>query len=166
MRLIGGCVGAAVLGALLLVAVLAIAPQHAEVAADVYLLFAGGLVLLGLVIFTGRSGDAPGESLFDAARRPRLAPPRGLPELDRLTRELSLGTQSAFDYHFRLRPVLREIAEARLAARGLRLEDSEELFGPDAWELVRPDRPAPTDRHGPGADAAAVRQFVAALERI
>ena len=51
------------------------------------------------------------------------------------------------DAHTRLRPVLVEIAEARLVRRGLRLErDVEEarrLLGPAAWELVRPDRPAP-----------------------
>lgn len=166
MRLFGGIAGAAVMATLLLVATLAVLPDEAEVAADVYLIFLGGLALLGLVVLTSRSGDEAEESPFDAAHRPHRRPPAVLPELDRLGRELSLGTQSAFDFHVRLRPILREIAEARLAARGRRLEDAEELFGPDAWELVRPDRPLPADRHAPGADAAAVRRFVDALEKI
>jgi hypothetical protein len=165
MRLLGGIVTAAILATLVLVATLAVLPDHAEVAADVYLIFLGGLSLLGLVVLTGRSGERA-ESPFDEARRTRRRPPAMLPELDRLGRELSLGTQSAFDFHVRLRPVLREIAEARLAARGRRLEDAEELLGPDAWDLVRPDRPPPADRHAPGADSAAVRRFVDALEKI
>ena len=166
MRLLGGIIGAAVLATLLLVAALAALPDQAEVAADVYLIFLGGLALLGLVVLTGRSGDDPARSAFAAARRPRRLAPVVLPELERLERELSLGTQSAFDYHVRLRPVLQEIAEARLAARGRRLEDAEGLLGTEAGELVRPDRPAPSDRHGPGADPAAVRRFVDALEKI
>jgi hypothetical protein len=165
MRIFGGIAGAAILATLLLVATLAALPDRAEVAADVYLLFLGGLVLLGLVLMTGRSGDQV-QSPFDAARRPRRRPPTVLPELERLERELSLGTQSAFDYHVRLRPVLHEIAEARIAARGGRLEDAEALLGPDAWELVRPDRPPPKDRHAAGADPAAVRRLVDALEKI
>jgi hypothetical protein len=166
VRLFGGILGAALVATLLLVATLAILPDQAEVAADVYLIFLGGLVLLGLVILTGRSGDDAVESPFAVARRPRRRAPVVLPELDRLGRELSLGTQSAFDFHVRLRPVLREITEARLAARGRRLEDAEGLLGSEAWELVRPDRPAPTDHHAPGADLAAVHRFVDALEKI
>jgi hypothetical protein len=166
VRLFGGLAGAAVLATLVLVAALAVLPDQAEVAADVYLIFLGGLALLGLVVSTGRSGDAAAESPFAAVRRPRRRAPVVLPELDRLGRELSLGTQSAFDYHVRLRPVLCEIAEARLAARGRRLEEAEGLLGPEAWELIRPDRPPPTDRHAAGADPAAVRRFVDALEKI
>jgi hypothetical protein len=165
VRLFGGIASAALLATLLLVATLAVLPDQAEVAADVYLIFLGGLILLGLVVMTGRSGEKL-ESPFDEARRPHRRTAVVLPELDRLGRELSLGTQSAFDFHVRLRPVLREIAEARLAARGQRLEEAEELLGPDAWELVRPDLPPPTDRHAPGADPAAVRRFVDALEKI
>jgi hypothetical protein len=164
VRLFGGIGGAALLGTLVLVATLAAVPQRAEVAADVYLLFLGGLALLGLVVLTGRTGEDV-ESPFDASRRPRRPPPV-LPELERLERELSLGTQSAFDYHVRLRPVLTEIAEARLASRGSRLEDGESLLEPDAWDLIRPDRPPPTDRHAAGADPAAVRRLVDTLEKI
>jgi hypothetical protein len=165
VRIFGGIGGAAALGTVILIATLIVVPDRAEVAADVYLIFLGGLVLLGLVLLTGRSAEEV-ESPFDAAHRPRRRPPAVLPELDRLTRELSLGTQSAFDFHVRLRPVLREIADARLNARGRRLEDAEGLLGPEAWELVRPDRPSPADRHAPGADPEAVRRFVEALERL
>jgi hypothetical protein len=166
MRLFGGIAGAAVLATLLLVATLAVFPDEAEVAADVYLIFLGGLALLGLVVSTGRSGEDAPESPFAAVRRPRRQAPVVLPELDRLEREVWLGTQSAFDFHVRLRPVLCEIAEARLAARGRRLEDAEGLLGPEAWELIRPDRLPPADRHAPGAELVAVRRVVDAVEKI
>jgi hypothetical protein len=166
VRLVGGIAGAAVTGTLILVATLAVAAVRAELAVDVWLIFLGGLILLALAVLTGRSGDAHVESPFDAVRRPSRRAPEALPELERLERELALGTQSAFDFHARLRPVLHEIAEARLAARGRRLEDAERLLGPDAWNLVRPDRPPPVDRHAAGADPEAVRRFVDALERI
>lgn len=167
MRILGGLIAAALLATLFLVATLAALPHRAEVAADVYLIFLGGLALLGLVVLTGRSGDDPAKGAFAAARRPRRrAPPPVLPELDRLGRELSVGTQSAFDFHVRVRPALQEIAEARLAARGRRLEEAEGLLGPEAWELVRPDKPAPADRHAPGVDLASVHRFVDTLEKI
>ena len=39
-------------------------------------------------------------------------------------------------------------------------------FGPEAWELVRPDREPPVDRLGPGVRLADLRAAVHALERI
>jgi hypothetical protein len=166
MRLVWSIVILAVLGALVLVVALTVSPESAGGALDVFLLYLGGLTLLGLVVFTGRRGEQAGRSPFEEAKRPPRGEPGPLPELERITRALSLGTQSAFDFHFRLQPLLREIAEARLAARGRRLEDAERMLGSDAWELVRPARGLPEDRHGPGADPAAVSRLVAELEKI
>ena len=87
-------------------------------------------------------------------------------ELDRLERELTMANASAFDTHVRLRPVVREIVGVRLGARGLRLEDSEEVLGPELWELARDERPAPTDRHAPGTPAATLRRMVERLETL
>jgi hypothetical protein len=57
-----------------------------------------------------------------------------------------------------------EIAEARLARRGLRLdcdrEQGRRLMGPEAWELVRPDRPPPNGR----APGLAPRDLEAVLD--
>ena len=77
-----------------------------------------------------------------------------------------MANASAFDTHVRLRPVVREIVGVRLAARGLRLEDSEEVLGPELWELARDERPAPTDRHAPGISAAKLRRAVERLETL
>ena len=167
MRLVWSIVLLAVLGSFVLVAALTVSPESAGGALDVFLLYLGGLALLGLVVFTGRRGGDPlEESPFETAGRPVRQVPGPLPELERIARALSLGTQSAFDYHFRLQPLLREITEARLAARGRRLEDAERMLGSDAWELVRPSSGLPENRHGPGADPEAVRRLVEGLEKI
>jgi hypothetical protein len=166
VRFVWSIVILVVLGALALVAALTVSPESAGGAIDVFLLYVGGLVLLGLVVFTGRRGESRDPSPFEEARRPARPVPRPLPELERITRALSLGTQSAFDYHFRLQPLLREITETRLEARGRRLEDAERMLGSEAWELVRPPSGLPENRHGPGADPDAVRRLVEGLEKI
>ena len=118
---------------------------------DVYILVVGGLALLEVVMATRQAypraaKSALAEALERAAARPVATPP----ELERLERELTLGSSTAFDLHYRLRPTLREIADERLAARGLRLDGGgaavEEALGEELWELVRPDREPPPKR--------------------
>jgi len=86
-----------------------------------------------------------------------------------LVSAVGLGTQTAFDFHFRLRPVLVEIARGRLAARGIKLEDAaraRSVLGEEAWELLRPEREPPRDRNAPGLATDELGRLVAALERI
>ena len=94
-------------------------------------------------------------------RRPRRERTRALEELEHAV-DFSLGT--AFDVHYRLRPHLRRIAAHRLALRGVTLDGQPQraraLLGPDAWELVRPDRPDPEDRAARGLDLASIRRAV------
>jgi hypothetical protein len=77
---------------------------------------------------------------------------------------------SGWDAHTRLRPLLIEIAETRLARRGLRLEhdrpETRRLLGPIAWELLRPDRPPPEDRQAPGIGSHELEQILDALEAL
>src|SRR5262245_14705982 len=86
-------------------------------------------------------------------RSPPAAPPpppsRTTPnQLLRLERIVERAGENGVAAHTQLRPLLVEIAEARLRRRGLRLDEAgaADLLGPDAWELVRPDRPAPDER--------------------
>jgi hypothetical protein len=92
---------------------------------------------------------------------------RGLEELQHAV-EFSLST--AFDFHFRLRPHLVRIAHHRLAARGIHLEDqperAREVLGEEAWELLRPDRPAPQQRNSPGPELPRLRRLVERLDAI
>jgi hypothetical protein len=87
-----------------------------------------------------------------------------------MERQVGLARGSAGDVHDRLAPLLRDIARDRLATAGIDLDRdpgvAAEALGPDTWELVRPDRPRPSDRHGPGASPAAIRAAVTRLEEI
>jgi hypothetical protein len=78
---------------------------------------------------------------------------------------------SALTAHAYLRPVLVEIASRRLAARGHALDRMPEsvgrsLLGAPLWELVRPDRPFPEDRHGAGVSAHELRTLLEVLEEL
>ena len=65
--------------------------------------------------------------------------------------------RAPFDTHYRLRPLLRELAATRIAggtaSSSTPPEPRPRLLGPDAWELVRPDRPPPEDRPRPACRA-------------
>ena len=145
-------------------------PQQRVV--DGYLLFVGGLLLFGLVRATRQAGEGePTASPYERALRRRERAPARPGELAKLEREVALAAGSSFDLHFRLRPVLRDIAAHRLVTRrGLALDgDSPEvpaLLGDELWEVVRPDREPPDDRFGPGLPLARLRDAVERLERM
>jgi len=148
-----------------------IRPGDRSLVLDVYLLFTGGLVLVLLVAAAARALPRAGRSRFEQALRqlPRKsARPEGLLMLER---RVLLATETAFEVHYRLRPTLREVAAYRLSAhRGIDLDHDAEAaraaLGPEAWELVRPDRPPPPDRLARGRRLAELRAAVDALERI
>lgn len=133
------------------------------------------LAEIGLVALAGIAVAAILALLPDARparRRRRVAPapdrPDQLVALERLV--ISAGT-SAVQVHAYLRPVLVEIASRRLAARGQTLERlpdpaARALLGDRLWDLVRPDRPFPEDRHGPGVSAHELGAMLAVLERL
>jgi hypothetical protein len=138
---------------------------------DGYLLFVGGLLLLGLARTTSRAGGAEGRSLYESALRRRRPRPERLRELARLEREVSLGATHAFDFHVRVRPHLRAVAEHRLESRrGLRLDEGSpavrSLLGEEVWELLRPDLRPPEDRLGPGVPLPRMRAAVERLEAL
>jgi hypothetical protein len=102
------------------------------------------------------------------ARAPDLERPGQLVTLERL---VSMAGTSALQVHAYLRPVLVEIASYRLAGHGLALErmpdeTGRELLGNSLWEIIRPDRPFPEDRHGAGVSAEQLRTMLDQLERL
>jgi hypothetical protein len=146
-------------------------PGRFELELDIYILVVGGLALLEIVIATREAYPREQGSVLAAALEHETPGPLRPPELERLEREVTLGTSTAFDLHFRLRPALREVARERLAiARGLRLDgggsDVEEALGEELWELVRPDREPPACRYDPGLSREGVRRVVERLESI
>ena len=141
--------------------------------AEGVLLAVGGIAVLALV-------PRPARPLRPAPRRARPArgarlrrrsAPRSTPDLAGVDRLLALSVSSADDEHMRLRPLVADIARQRLADHtGVRLDGDPEVaaaaVGPSVWELVRPDRPRPSDRRGRGIAPAQLRRVVESLERI
>jgi hypothetical protein len=162
-------VGFGLLATLLTVIALVAAPDRRELILDVYVLGLGGIVVLRLVGLTRRR-LGPGErSEFDDALRPGRFESVRVAERDKLERELELGLQTAFDFHFRLRPTLVEIARNRLAGRGVSLDDeprAKAALGADVWELLRPDRDPPRERNAPSLSTDELGRLVAALESV
>ena len=165
-RLLGAWLFLTALAAIALGMARLLAPGWFELELDVFILFAGGLAIVDVVLLLRGSYPLEGEpAIVSALRRRPERPPRPA-QLERLERELTMASANAFDLHARLRPQLREIAALRLAARGVRLEDAERELEPELWELVRPDRKPPADRHAEGIPPAELRRAVDALEAL
>lgn len=158
---------AAAAGLVPVVVALVFLPGRRELAVDLYLLLIAAAAVYPLA--RGLAGAAPAAEPERTVRRRRVV--QRLPELERTERAVLLSASNAFDVHYRLRPILREIAAQRLATRrGLSLDEdlgaAREVVGEETWELVRPDREPPHLRHAAGLPAPQLREVVAALERI
>lgn len=149
---------------------LVLAPDRSALAIHIWL-----LVLLGLacvvLLHAIHNAYPVGNSPFLASLRTTSLRPERPPSLARTERELSMAGAAAFDVHFRLRPVLAELsAELLSTRRGIDLERSPErahaALGDEVWEIVRPDRPEPTERHASGLDEAQLGRIVTALEHV
>jgi hypothetical protein len=111
-----------------------------------------------------------GGPVFEPALRPRVETQVWPAQLVRLQHVLEWSAASDLDAHTRLRPVLVEIAEVRLARRGLQLDrdadKARRLLGPKAWALVRPDRPPPGSRDVPGIAPGDLDEILDSLEAL
>ena len=138
-------------------------PNLRNVTLHIYVFLLGGLLMLGIVAAAGDSVPRRLRSELDRALSEPGHREQPLQELEKTQREVTLATSSAYDLHFRLLPHLREIAQCRL-------ERSGKTSGPDTlgpwWDLLRPDRPEPIDRFGPGIKQADLRALVSDLERM
>lgn len=124
-----------------------------------------GVVALGALV-------ALGTPVVTAARpsrrsRVRLVPP----QLLRIERIVRFGISTAVDADRRLYRLLREQARELLRSRhGVDLDEEPEvaraMLGDDVWELIRPDRPASTDRLAPGAELSDVDMVVRSIEQL
>ena len=166
---LGGRLGWTVtLSAISLVALLAPPKLSTSRALAIWLVIVAALVLVALIRESReRGGPVPASRFEQALRKPK--PQRAQPEeLLRMEREILLGIADADQAHRKLLPLLRATASARLAARhglepGRRPELERERLGDEVWDLVRPDRPQPADRHGPGLRE---EQVVAVIEKV
>jgi hypothetical protein len=146
-------------------------PVSGGLVLDLYLLFLGAVTLLALVRTTGVAQPGSARSSFELALRPIKLRPERPPDLIRLEERLALAATTAFDVHFRLRPVVHDVAAQRLWAKhAVDLEHEPErarsLLGEDVWELARPNRPPPAEPFAPGLGVRGIEAVVAELERV
>lgn len=141
-----------------------------------YGLLLGVLALRAILGFSIESGAPPVDSPFAV---PRRRPALGRARRRRRTRTanartsidhlVSSATGQASGFHFRLRPVLREVAEQRLQAgygTGVDAPGAAALLGPVAHDLLRHDRPPPDDRRSAGVDPETLADLLTTLERL
>jgi hypothetical protein len=80
------------------------------------------------------------------------------------------GAPYAGEMHWRLRPILREVAASGLRRRGVDLDGDEEaaraVLAPVTWELVRADRPRPDDQFAPGLSRRELDVVLTDLEEL
>jgi hypothetical protein len=140
-------------------------PHDRGIAVDAYVLLAGAALLGVLTRATSRAFPGPVRHL-EAALLPRSEQPSRPTDLVRLGRVVEMSAQSAFDTHYRLRPMLREIAAARLARHGLQVDDARArgLLGEAAWEIVDIEARPPSDHFAPGAPLGTIAAALTALE--
>jgi hypothetical protein len=170
-RLLAGFLLGTALASIGLIVVRVVEPGRQALELDVFVLVVGALAVLTAVLATRQAFPlGEGSAILEALEhepRPVVRPP----ELERTQRLLTIAATTAFDLHFRLRPVLREVAGQRLADRhGLHLDSGnarvEEALGDELWELVRPDREPPEERSAPGLEPAAIRRAIERLEAL
>lgn len=143
--------------------------DRTDVVLDAYLVYAAALIALTAARIAARAFPRPRDVVPRVlARRPRrYAQPESLTAVED---DVALAQADEFDLHFRLRPLLTDIASAGLAAsEGIVLssqpERAEARLSPATWELVQPGRPRP-ERGDAGIDTASLTAVVDDLERI
>jgi hypothetical protein len=145
-------------------------PRYRERAVQVFVIFAGALVIRLVVREIVASSSRPGPFAFDRALVPPPVTELGpASEPARIRFEVGAATHRAMELHHQLRRRLRALAADRLDARHGVDPDGDpdaaaRLLGEDAWELLRPDREAPQDRFGPGLPVETVARIVGAVE--
>jgi hypothetical protein len=169
VRLAGRFAGTGLIALVGLVALLAIPRLSRPRALAIWVVLVAALFLVTLIRQRRAHAGPQPAGRFEQALRHAGKPAASQPmELLRMQRELVLGNADADHADRRLLPLLRAAAATRIAARhGFELElrpgAARALLGEDAWELLRPDRPQPADRHGPGVPQ---KRLEALIERV
>jgi len=163
MPVLGACV--------VLVVLLAIHKLPTDRSLAIFVVLLTAIALLEIVRGFGGRARPEQASLFERAIRAHRSPEPLEPAFAGMENEIALATATADHAHRRFLPLLRAAAGARLAIRhGVELERrpdaARQLLGEQAWALLRPDRPEPADRLGPGLKQDEIAAVVARLEEL
>jgi hypothetical protein len=150
-----------------LIVVLGLHPVSTERIMAGYVLALAAIALAACTRILGAATWHDQGSQFEQVLSRKQPGPTRPSELVRIEREITLGTTSAGHLHMRLLPLLRDAAAARLGIDfELQPGRARAALGEESWEVLRPDRPAPADRNGPGLPLRRVRELVDSLERL
>lgn len=161
-----------VLGAIaVLIILLAVRALPTERSLAIWVVLITAIALLELVRGFGRHELPKPVPLFERALRARRPPEPSESAFAGMEQEIALATATADHAHRRLLPLLRTAAAARLATRhGFELERrpdlAQQLLGEQVWALLRPDRPKPDDRFGPGLSRDEIAAVIDRLETL
>jgi hypothetical protein len=162
-------VGAMVmLATVVLLALVVAIPSRRTLFGAVYVLLLG-VIAVGKLVGSFRTLEPWGRSPFGREQE-KPEQPSPIAELERIDRLVVLGAANEFDLHYRLRPLLRQLAGDRLYGRhGVELDEdpqrSRQLLGDQLWELVSADRQVGR-RTGPGLASQDLAAHVDRLERL
>ena len=163
-----GAARALVVPTIALLGLVIFAPGRLELGVRIYALVLGTAVIVVLLLALRRA--YPDETVLrqPATRAARRRPP---PSLGLIEHEAALAVAGSFHLHYRLVPRLRALAAGLLRSRrGVSLAENcdtaRAILGEEAWELVRPDRPAPEDRLARGIEPRELGHVVDALEGV
>ncbi len=146
------------------------APAKAEDLVTAFEVLVGFIVIISARRSLVYSDRSPPDLGYEAIASP--ARPRDLPrpeERVELEKTVDYASARRLDAEFSLRPVVSELAMTRLERRGIDARDSETAaaaLGPELWDLVRPDRALPEDRHGRGLGIETIEAIVEGLEQL
>lgn len=163
-------VGFAALALVALVVARMLAPGRKELELDIFVLVLGGFGLIVLASELRRLAPQAEDSLVEAALEPEPVEERPIADLLRLERELSMAAARQFDLHYRLRPILRDVAMAKLEQRGLDIDSGrpavKDLLGDELFDLTAAERDPPADRLAPGLGLEGLDRTISRLERL
>ena len=138
--------------------------------AVVALLAIAGVLFVAVRVVSELAGDrriARPERLFEMAMRRRPPTPVRKPrDLESIQTTVAAQSRTAAGVHYWLRPLVSDVAAARLSAgAGVALDDprAASLVPRPLWDLIRPERPAPEDRLAPGLTP---RQLALVLDQL
>ena len=154
----------------LLVGLVLVLPGKRELFIGIYELVVGGLAVVAVVASLRTLRPEPWQRSPFERESEKPERPEPVRELQRIDRLVGLGCATEFDLHYRLRPLLRELASERLhGGHGVELDRDPErasaLLDDDLWELVRPDRRLGR-RSDPGLSPEALAGLVRELEAL
>ena len=154
---------------IVLVVLLASKPLPATRSVAIWIVLLTAIALRELV--RSLNGRAEPKSAFERALMQRSKPAAETSAFAGMERTLELATSSIDDAHRRLFPLLRAAAAARLALRhGIDLERrpdlARKLLDEPTWDLLRPDRPEPENRHAAGPRREEITAAITSIEAL